>query len=166
LRGGGYYGPHSVPSHAHASAMMPVQCSPLHLPLWHWGRPHLTSAQRTEGKQAASTAPLHLPRHSFRRDGRCTLRSPRVPPLGIPPAIRSLRPCLDKEGLKCILEIERKISSHYTSIHLIPLQSTSIQDYPNRPYRDQSGSQSGSDSAAAALFGFGYTNPEEDSIPF
>jgi hypothetical protein len=70
---------------------MPVQCSPLHLPLWHWGRPHLTSAQRTEGKQAASTAPLHLPRHSFRRDGRCTLRSPRVPPLGIPPAIRSLQ---------------------------------------------------------------------------
>jgi hypothetical protein len=35
--------------------------------------------------------------------------------------------------LKCILEIEREISSYYTLIHLIPLQSTPIQDYPNKP---------------------------------
>lgn len=71
VEGGGYYGPHSVPSHAHASAMMPVQCSPLHLPLWHWGRPHLTSAQRTEGMQAGldgstpPASPLIPPRRSL-----------------------------------------------------------------------------------------------------
>jgi hypothetical protein len=35
--------------------------------------------------------------------------------------------------LKCILGIEREISSYYTSIHLIPPQSTPIQDYPNKP---------------------------------
>lgn len=39
----------------------------------------------------------------------------------------------DKEGLKCILDIEREISLYYTSIHLIPLQFTSIQDYSNKP---------------------------------
>jgi hypothetical protein len=38
-------------------------------------------------------------------------------------------------GLKCILGIEREISSYYTSIHLIPPQSTPIQNYPNKPYR-------------------------------
>jgi hypothetical protein len=39
----------------------------------------------------------------------------------------------DWSGLKCILGIEREISSYYTSIHLIPPQSTPIQDYPNKP---------------------------------
>jgi hypothetical protein len=43
------------------------------------------------------------------------------------------RPCLDKEGLKCILGIEREISSYYTSIHVISPQSTPIQDYSNKP---------------------------------
>jgi hypothetical protein len=36
------------------------------------------------------------------------------------------RPCLDKEGLKWILGIEREISSYYTSIHVIPPQSIPI----------------------------------------
>jgi hypothetical protein len=44
-------------------------------------------------------------------------------------------PKVDKEGLKCILGIESKISSYYTSIHFIPPQSTLIQDYLNKPWR-------------------------------
>jgi hypothetical protein len=39
---------------------------------------------------------------------------------------------LDKDGLKCILGIEREISSYYTSIHFIPSQSTPIQNYSNK----------------------------------
>jgi hypothetical protein len=38
----------------------------------------------------------------------------------------------DWSGLKSILGIESEISSYYTSIHLIPSQSTPIQDYPNK----------------------------------